>query len=264
MKNIFSKKQTGRASRIANHANLLIMLIMVQTFTACNDDTLQDTAQPGGALQINVTAQGFISDAPGTRAVDIGYTTNFDTNDLIGITAIKGGSVVPGQDNIAFRYNGGTNWIPATLTDKIFAGADRYLVYYPYDATTMNGKRSEAEIVAAFNPKADQSARADYMASDLMTRTSTVSGGTTLSVTLEHALALVEVRLPASATNLTLNIGGTQVAHCQIDGIYRYIIKPAGTVAVTGSYKYGGKTFNFTKDISPAAGKWARLNVLNP
>jgi hypothetical protein len=261
MKNIFSKKQAGRI--LANHVNLLIMLIMVQIFTACNDDTLQDTAQPGGALQINVTAQGFISDAPSTRAFDAGYTTNLDQGDQIGITAIKGGNVVPRQDNIAFVCDNAGKWSPVTSTDTIFAGADSYLVYYPYDAT-MTGKATTGAILAAFAPKADQSAPADYTASDLMAGTTGTVSGTTLNVTLEHALALVEVRLPASATILTVNVGGTTVVPCLKDGIYRYIIKPAGTVAVTGSYKSGGKTFNFTKDISPDAGKYAQLNILHP
>jgi hypothetical protein len=67
MKNILLKKQASRAGRIlANHVNLLIMLIMVQTFTACEGDIYdnikemvdKETVYPAGYDQRYVKTAG--------------------------------------------------------------------------------------------------------------------------------------------------------------------------------------------------------------
>ena len=64
MKNIFVKGQARRMSRIlANHVNLLILLIIVQAFAACNND--DDNAEAGHELPLQFTTQ---MDAPQTRA----------------------------------------------------------------------------------------------------------------------------------------------------------------------------------------------------
>ena len=260
MKNIFSKKQAGRI--LANHANLLIMLIMVQTFTACNDDTLQDSAQPGGALQINVSAEGFTGSGVQTRASDAGYTTTFAAPDQIGITVIQDGVVR--ENNIPYRYNGMV-WSPVTSGNEVHAythGTVTYLVYYPY-STAMDNKTTAADIVVAFTPANDQSAQADYTASDLMTGTGTVSGAT-LNVTLAHALALVEINLHEGASSPTLKVnGGTALTPYDLDGKYRCIVKPETSAAtLSGTFTFSSTPLNWSQaGVNLVAGKYVRLDI---
>ncbi|GHV30350.1 hypothetical protein FACS1894177_02770 [Bacteroidia bacterium] len=214
----------------------------------------------GDALQINVSMTGFTSGSPETRTTDAGYTTSFAPGDQIGITVIQDGVIR--ENNIPYVY-GGSSWNP--IADPAYpytGGTVTYLVYYPYSAA-MNGKTSAADIVAAFTPKTDQSAQADYAASDLLTGTGSLSGSI-LSTTLTHALALVEVSLPASATSVTLSVGGASVTPYVDGNVYRYLSKPVGTTTVSGGYTSFGTQKGYSKSVALAAGKYARLNVDYP
>ncbi|GHT32207.1 hypothetical protein AGMMS49574_15280 [Bacteroidia bacterium] len=200
---------------------------------------------------------GFTSGSPETRTTDAGYTTSFATGDSIGITVIQDGVIK--EDNIPYKYNG-TNWNPVAAPADIYtAGIVTYLVYYPYSAA-MNGKTSGADIVAAFTPKTNQSAPADYAASDLLTGTGSLVGST-LTATLTHALALVEVSLPAGASAPTLKINGGGVLTPSTT-TFRYIAAPATGATLSGSYTHSGKTFNWSKTgVNLEAGKYAQVNI---
>ncbi|GAB6013479.1 beta strand repeat-containing protein [Viscerimonas tarda] len=235
-----------------------ILLAGIALFAACNDDdNVVETGHDLGALQINVSMTGFTSGSPETRTTDAGYTTSFATGDSIGITVIQDGVIK--EDNIPYKYNG-TNWNPVAAPADIYtAGIVTYLVYYPYSAA-MNGKTSEADIVAAFTPKTNQSAPADYAASDLLTGTGSLSGST-LTATLTHALALVEVSLPAGASAPTLKINGGGVLTPSTT-TFRYIAAPATGATLSGSYTHSGKTFNWSKTgVNLEAGKYAQVNI---
>ncbi|GHT16292.1 hypothetical protein FACS189426_24200 [Bacteroidia bacterium] len=235
-----------------------MVLMAVCLFAGCSeDDNLPNGT--GEALTIQVSVQGFTSGSPETRTTDAGYTTSFATGDQIGITVIQDGVIR--ENNIPYEY-GGTSWNPVAAPAGIYTGVT-YLIYYPYSAA-MNGKTSVAEIVAAFTPKTDQSAPADYAASDLLTGTSSLSGGSILSTTLTHALALVEVSLPASATSVTLSVGGASVTPYFDGNVYRYLSKPVGTTTVSGGYTSFGTQKGYSKSVALAAGKYARLNVDYP
>ncbi|GHU58252.1 hypothetical protein FACS189411_13340 [Bacteroidia bacterium] len=214
----------------------------------------------GDALQINVSMTGFTSGSPETRTSDAGYTTSFAPGDQIGITVIQDGVIR--ENNIPYEY-GGTSWNPVADPAYPYTGGTvTYLVYYPYKVE-MNGKTSAADIVAAFTPKTDQSAQADYAASDLLTGTGSLSGSI-LTTTLTHALALVEVSLPASATSVTLSVGGASVTPYVDGNVYRYLSKPVGTTTVSGGYTSFGTQKGYSKSVALAAGKYARLNVDYP
>ncbi|GHV57000.1 hypothetical protein FACS1894182_04770 [Bacteroidia bacterium] len=214
----------------------------------------------GDALQINVSMAGFTSGSPETRTTDAGYTTSFATGDQIGVTVILNGEIR--HNNLPYKYNG-TRWNPVADPAGIYTGVT-YLIYYPYSAA-MNGKTSVADIVAAFTPKTDQSAPADYAASDLLTGTSSLSGGSILSITLTHALALVEVSLPASATSVTLSVGGTSVTPYVNGNVYRYIAKPQTGVTLSGGHSYLGETLAWEKTgVTLTAGKYTGVDVKSP
>jgi hypothetical protein len=241
-------------NKMKHHLNPLIMLIMtpaVWLFSSCSQDDDVETLH-ATPLQINVTAQGFSSDNPETRATESGYTTTFSSGDKIGITVISSANAIL-QNNIPCTYNGSA-WTPdnnATITRVPDA---TYLAYYPY-STTMNSKRTAAEILAAFTPKTDQSSYANYTASDLMTGTGTVSG-TTLTIRLAHALGLIEVLPPTGATSVTINVGSPY----KIDNSYRLIRKP-GIYNLRGSYIYSDKTQEWGIYATLTAGKYAKISM---
>jgi hypothetical protein len=193
------------------------------------------------------------------RALESGYTTSFISGDKIGILVITADNNIV-ENNISYRYNG-TAWAPdGAQTIHRYASGTTYLAYYPY-SSAMNGKKTAAEILAAFTPNIDQSAYAGYSASDLMMGTGTVSSAT-LNITLKHALALVEIHLNAtSPTQPTFSIGGNDVKPFPFaTGVYRYLAKPGGTT-VSGTYTSAGKNIQYSQTFTIEGGKYTRLNV---
>jgi formylglycine-generating enzyme required for sulfatase activity len=234
---------------------MIIPLIMVQTNSCTQDDELPQT---GIGLQLNVTAQGFASGNPETRASESGYVTTFTSGDKIGVTVISSANAIL-QDNIPCTYNG-TAWTPDGSAAIYNQSGATYLAYYPYSAA-MDDKKTAAEILAAFTPKADQSAYTDYTASDLMTGAGTVSG-TMLTIGLTHALALIEVSLPATATAVTLKAGTTDVTPYKNGAGYRYIAKPQTGVTLSGGYTWFGETLTWQKTgVALTAGKYTKIEA---
>ncbi|GHU66985.1 hypothetical protein FACS189413_00940 [Bacteroidia bacterium] len=243
---------------LRNLKSLISLTSLILFLGACSqDDELGRDAQLRVST-INITAADFASDNPETRASESGYVTTFTSGDKIGITVLSSANAIL-QDNIPCTYNG-TAWTPdgaATITD-VTGGA--YLAYYPYSAT-MSGKKTADEIRDAFTPKADQSAYTDYTSSDLMTGTGAVSA-TTLTIGLTHALALIEVSLPATATAATLKAGTTAVTPCKIGDSYRYIAKPQTGVTLSGGYTYLGATLVWEKTgVALTVGKYTKIGV---
>jgi hypothetical protein len=238
----------------------LIALATVCLFVACDREDLAE-AYFDEPVTISITADGFTSGTPDTRASENGYATTFTNGDKIGILVIAAnGSIV--EDNIPYRYNG-TVWAPdGVQTIHRYPAGTTYLAYYPY-SSAMNGKKTATEILTAFTPNSDQSVYAGYTASDLMTGTGTVSS-TSLNITLKHALAMVEIHLNAtSVTQPTFSIGGNSVKPYSITtGVYRYLVKPGETI-VSGTYKVGSKVIRYSQTVTIEGGKYARLDVNN-
>ena len=202
---------------------------------------------------------GNFAPSAGTRTpVEDGYTTVFKGGEQIGITAVKDGVVYNGMDNVPFTYdaNSGGSWTctnanSATNGHLYYYSDVTYIAYYPYDAA-MTGKVSEDAIIAAFTPKADQSTYAGYTASDLMTSTGNVTGGSgsyALTFNLQHRMLMLvaSVRTKYFMTSTTngynyfsmidypvknMNTGnfvidGTDYPFCTIgNGSYRLLLKP--------------------------------------
>ena len=246
---------------------LMMVAGIAALLTSCRTDDLLDlTAGRGEALQINVTAAGFTSHGFGMRTDDAGYTTAFAAGDRIGITVVKDNTIIL-HDNIPYEYNGSA-WNPVNVTDTVrryFEADIDYLVYYPYDAT-MAGKTTASAVVAAFTPQADQSARAAYTASDLMTGTGALNG-TALTVTLTHALSLIELNFSAEASSILFGIdGGGTLTPYFFEGVFRFIAKPQDLpVELAGSFTIGNKTMLWQQaEVTLAPGKYNRLNIFVP
>jgi hypothetical protein len=236
----------------------LITSAAVCLFSACDTDDFSE-AYFGEPVTISITADGFISGTPDTRASESGYTTSFVDGDKIGILVITADNNIV-ENNFPYRYNG-TAWVPdGANTIHRYAPGTTYLAYYPY-SSTMNGKKTTAEILTVFTPTLDQSTYAGYTASDLMTGTGTVSS-TNLNITLKHALALIEVRLNAtSPTQPAFSIGGNEVKPYPFaTSVYRYLAKP-GETTVRGTYTSSGKAIQYSQTFTIEGGKYTRLTV---
>lgn len=189
-----------------------------------------------------------------SRTADNGYLTTMVEGDKIGVTGVKDGRVI--SDNVPYVYTAG-NWIPASGRMPISDAQATYIAYYPYTAT-MNGKKTEQEIIDAFAPKTDQSLYADYAASDLMTWSGMISG-TVLNIALKHAMSLVII-VPQGIDTYTpqnlvvmlssvehmpyamLDTGNTTQpdAPGEPDGTYRILVKPGTATNIYASYEAGG------------------------
>ena len=232
--------------------------------SSCRKDAVPDPAGRDHTLRINVTADGFTYGNTGTKAFNTGYATTLSTGDRIGITVIKDGATIL-ENNIPYEYDGSV-WVQVNSAVHYFSGTNiDYIVYYPY-SPVMDGKMMSAEIVANFSPQTDQSAQSAYDASDLMTGTG-VLNGMTLSVTLTHALSLIELNFPAGVTFVQFEIeGGTTLKPFFFEGAYRYIAGLQNSpVVLTGSYTVGGENKNWQlANVTLAEGKTCRINIFPP
>ena len=249
-----------------NKLTIFILIAgMAALITSCRKDALPDPSGRGDALQINVTVAGFTSGNIETRAINTGYATTFSTGDRIGITVVRDGTTIV-ENNIPYAYSA-LGWNPVNAANAVhyYPGASiTYLAHYPYN-TNMDG-RLTAAIITGFNPQTDQSTQTAYDASDLMTGTGALNG-TTLSVTLTHALSLIELNFPAGVSSVVFDIdGGASLKPYIFEGAYRYIAKPqTRPVVLKGSYSEGSEKKNWQlPNVTLTAGKICRINIFPP
>ena len=240
--------------------SLILVAGTAVLFASCKKDELSGTG--GDALCIDVKVKDFTSGR--TRAGESGYTTTFTNGDQIGITVMRDGITVL-ENNIPYEFDGSA-WNPLNTANAVHRYPQTgvtYLVYYPYNAM-MDGKKSADEIFAAFTPKTDQSTYAAYTSSDLMTGTGSLSGAA-LSVTLDHALSLVEINLFAGASGVTLKVDEQQFTPYNISGAtWRCIVKPEEGVILSGQYSLQGVLQSWQKTYADlTAGEYARINMIN-
>ncbi|MDR2389201.1 MAG: fimbrillin family protein [Tannerellaceae bacterium] len=254
----------NQASRL-NTAILTIACLLAQT--SCGDEVAVETLQ-ARPLQIHVTAAGFASGKPETRASDTDYTTTFAEGDQIGITVIENGNVML-YDNVPYRYHGAV-WAPLSADNKVYPYSGDgtitcCLVHYPYSAA-MNNLMTKDAILAAFTPQTDQSDYSNYTKSDLMIAEGTISDGT-LHVAFAHALALIEINLPEGSKNPTLRINGNDATLTPwwfAENSYRCIVKPATEATLDGGYIQGisGMVWQLS-EINFEPGKYQTLTITN-
>ena len=261
-----------------------LLLLSLLLLSACTQEE-KFTKNTGIPLELVITAENLLpADKAQTRITEGGtggYVTSFSNGDQIGITAVKGGKIVDGMNNIPYTYNGST-WSTASTTGKLFLYDDTditYIAYYPY-STAMNGKTSVADIVAAFEPKENQSDfTTGYSQSCLMTAIGTANATTKkLSFTFAHAMAMLEMQfkqilngnpativMPNAGSTLTVTSGGKNYTFNvqTADTRYRMMLKPAATFDFNFTYSIGDVSYTHaaTTLTMPAAGKYIHYDL---
>ena len=259
-------------------SQLAVLLLFAAGMAGCSEED----ALPGGTstnpdsdrcpITVSVSDGGYMANAPsapGTRAVEEGYTTRFTAGDKIGLYAVKDGAIV--ASNICLTAETGSSgngiaWQVPEGTTLYYEGAGtKYFAYYPWqptlsgspDASATDASGFFANVISQWIPATDQGTYAKYTAQDLMTGSSTPGskqpdGTYSLSFTLTHAMALVVIETPTTKYKLTDASGNSLPDYnipapdtrfygftpCSLADTYRYLVKPSqsGAGDLMGSY----------------------------
>ena len=241
------------------HKNLLLFLFAASTLAGgcAGDDHDNPVGIPEATLSARVTADGFAAEGGGgSRATETGYATAFAKNDAIGVFVRKADGAFY-ANNLKVTRQADGSWKPAI---RYVDGATCY-AYYPH-RDDMTGKTDVAAIIAALPaPATNQSNATLYTATDAMTATGIPDLATgTLSLAFTHARALVEIALPAGATDLTLD----GIQPLALDSKWRYLAAPGSTVTLSGYYNRDGNRYTIpaTPVTAPAtAGQYKTVTI---
>lgn len=247
----------------------LIILLLSVGMTSCSIEEFKDKTQAGNVVSLQISVNDFKANVD-TRTSESGYQTSFTGDEQIGIFALQTSTGTIVNDNIPYKYVSATgSWQPVnTGTDNkvyVYDSGVSYYAYYPY-SSTMNGKKSLAEIVAAFTPAKDQSTYTGYTSADLMTGTGILSSNT-LTIGLNHDMALVEVTID-EITNHTPYTGeptfyGTIPWKTPV-GTYRYLVITGVEAAVAFEHGPANNRYSFYEQIVAAnvvAGKYISVTA---
>lgn len=218
---------------------------------------------------------------PDTRATENGYATQFTAGDKIGIFAVKNNEIVAGVNNLCLvataemDAGGGSSslvWKTENGKTPLNISGATYYAYYPWQSNDkitdkVNASVTDvddffADLVKNWAPSTNQGTYTDYTGSDLMIASGTPSGKS-LSFSMQHKMVLVVIDLPKTKYKLT-DANGTTLSNDYIadgvpdtkfngftpyrmnDGTYRYLINPAATENLSGSYS----------NATPATAEW--------
>lgn len=243
-------------------------MLLALSITACTEDE-EMLKVHGQALQVLVATEELTSaDNSTTRVTDTGYSTSFTSGDRIGIFAITSDGVIL-EKNIAYQYDG-TDWKPVDADKPMYhynyAGVT-YFAYYPY-STVMDDATSEDDIVSKFTIKDDQSAQADYTASDLMAGAGSVTTAagsmSVMKFTLKHKMSLFIIDIknrayitdngyeysePIGSLSLKVSADGSDISnklyHFSTTA-YRYITTPGTAITAEISYTAGKESITYS------------------
>lgn len=281
---------------------LAAVVVSVSAFllTGCSENELpgdENTDTNRTTFTIEVSDGGYAPAAgekPDTRATENGYATQFTAGDKIGVFAVKNGAIVDGVNNLCFvataEMDAGGNsslvWkIEGVDTPNFPASAD-YYAYYPWqpdgniknkvDASKTNVDDFFAGLVNGWTTDTNQGTYTAYTGSDLMIASGTPLGKS-LSFSMQHKMALVVIDLPKTKYKLTdansqalpdyiIDAPDTKFngfTPCRMsDGTYRYLINPAATENLSGSYTNAtSATAEWQFEPSVTAGQYGKYVV---
>ena len=261
---------------------------------SCSKDetVLPGRTATGDPFAITVTDGGYANaDAPATRAVENGYTTEFTEGDACGFYMVRGGKPVYSNVKLTAEKDaatGGIMWKTDGTTLAAGMDGESYYLYYPYQADMAGKTATPAEgavmtdaeffkpLIDGWQPGDDQSTHAAYTASDLMTAGGSTTGtGNTihLSFAMKHRMALAVIEMPKTVYRFTdanvpdYTVGaeatftGTAKPLRMADGIYRYLVH-SSMPTIEGSYDEGNREFTITTSAShPVVGEYKRYKV---
>ncbi|MGM9752480.1 MAG: fimbrillin family protein [Candidatus Cryptobacteroides sp.] len=222
----------------------------------------EDLSVPSDRLYVCALSRPFSEDGDfSTKAVNNGYLTTFEAGDVIGVTGVdKNGNILDVCNNVRFTYHkdtliNGAIW-SSFLNERGYSFVERvdgasYFAYYPYDEQ-WNGCKLE-DIIENFDVLDDQSSKAFFDASDLMTTDGYIypSAGV-LSMEMDHKMATVSLFynnewMPDGITSLyplilypgtspaSLTLAHTyraMTSEGQLELRHRYLVNPRKTASV--------------------------------
>lgn len=284
----------------AAFVQLAAVVVFVSAFllTGCSENELpgdENTDTNRTTFTIEVSDGGYAPAAgekPDTRAAENGYATQFTAGDKIGVFAVKNNEIV-GVNNLCLVATAETDAGDGSLVWKtedgdtpiIPAGAT-YYAYYPWQsndkiADKVNALATDvddffADLVKNWAPSTNQGTYTDYTGSDLMIASGTPSGKS-LSFSMQHKMALVVIDLPKTKYTLTNASGDVRdytadgapdtkfngFTPCRMsDGTYRYLINPAATEKLSGSYTNAtSATAEWEFEASVTAGQYGKYAI---
>ena len=277
----------------------VVVLVSAFLLTGCSENELpgdENTDTNHTIFAIEVSDGGYAPAAgekPDTRATENDYTTQFTAGDKIGVFAVKNGAIVDGVNNLCLVATAETDAGDGSLVWKteggetpiIPAGA-AYYAYYPWQShDKIAGKVNAlatgvddffADLVKNWAPSTNQGTYTDYTGSDLMIASGTPSGKS-LSFSMQHKMALVVINLPKTKYKLTNASGDVRdytadgapdtkfngfTPYRMSDGTYRYLIKPAATEKLSGSYTNAtSATAEWEFEASVTAGQYGKYAI---
>lgn len=173
-------------------------MAMTALFNACNND--DSTPLNEETVPVSFTIGGI--DSRATTNTD--YTTLFDNNDQIGISATN---LTPAMNNVLYTVTvaNSTTSIATTIGDYAYGAENAvFNAYYPYSENFNN----------TFSVQTDQTS--GIGASDFLTATATGSkGNATVTLNFSHRLVLVEVNLTgvSNVSSVKLKNAKTEVTY---------------------------------------------------
>lgn len=280
---------------------VVVVFVSALLLTGCSENELpgnENTDTNHTTFTIEVSDGGYAPAAgekPDTRATENGYATQFTAGDKIGVFAVKEGAIVDGVNNLCLVATAETDTDGSSLVWKteggetpiIPAGA-AYYAYYPWQSNDKIADKVNAlatgvddffaDVISGWTPDTNQGTYTAYTGSDLMIASGTPSGKN-LSFSMQHKMALVVIDLPKTKYTLT-NANGTTLSNdyiadgvpdtkfngftpCRMsDGTYRYLINPAATENLSGSYTNAtSATAEWQFEASVTAGQYRKYVV---
>lgn len=156
----------------------IFILVITFAFFSCSTDQVEIALGIADPIEVSVS-EASVQD-PVTRATLAGPVSYFESGDAIGIFVVdKSGNVV--KSNVKYTYNG-TSWNPESGAAITYSRDHKYYAYYPYTASVAGAPISNAaykdypsadvvlkNLASSWTVQSDQSTKANYKKSDLMT-----------------------------------------------------------------------------------------------
>ena len=244
---------------------IAILFALLPLLFSCSREDL--APEQSDRLYIRAATHPFRDDShPGTKAVNNGYLTSFESGDVIGVTGIdKNGNILDVCNNVWFKYQediveNGAIW-SSFVNERGYNFVERvdgatYFAYYPYDEK-WNGRKLDY-ILEHFTLLEDQSSKENFDRCDLIATEGSVAPlAGVLRFEMSHKMATVSIfynnefqpdgvtpRYPlileSGTTPASLTLAHTYRARTEegekghLELRHRYLVKPQTTVKLVG------------------------------
>lgn len=277
----------------------IFILVITFAFFSCSTDQVEIALGIADPIEVSVS-EASVQD-PVTRATLAGPVSYFESGDAIGIFVVdKSGNVV--KSNVKYTYNG-TSWNPESGAAITYSRDHKYYAYYPYTASVAGAPISNAaykdypsadvvlkNLASSWTVQSDQSTKANYKKSDLMTAAYKGAGVDNNAVVFQmnHRMGLAIVSMSkktvsgqkyemkqdpsytwtyGTATLTSSNKFTTRIPYTSSSKYY-YIIKASTATTLSASNTLAtttsGKGNSWSMSVTIAAGKYKAVSAPQP